>query len=78
MAGTLRNTLLQAFDQNLVRVVPREAEEAFEAAEILYQQGNIPKAELKKASAAFEKSNRLDLRRDPGRIYEEWDELFPH
>jgi len=77
VAKTLRNTLLQAFDHGLVRVIPREAEETFEAAEILYDQGNIPEAEFKKAEAAFQKANRLDLRRDPGRIYQEWDELFP-
>ena len=76
-AEALRNTLLQVFDQGLVRVIPREAEEAFEAAEILYQQGNIPKAEFEKAKMAFKKANRLDLRRDPGRIYEEWDQLYP-
>ncbi|UCD90363.1 MAG: hypothetical protein JSW04_02690 [Desulfobacterales bacterium] len=76
-AETLRNTLLQAFDQGLVRVIPREAEETFEAAEILYQQGNIPKAEFEKAEMTFKKANRLDLRRDPGRIYEEWDQLYP-
>jgi hypothetical protein len=57
-------------------VVPREAHETFEAAEILLEQGNITDVEFKKAQAAFEKSNRLDLRRDPGRIYEEWDELY--
>lgn len=76
VAKKLRNTLLQAFDQGLVRVVPREAHETFEAAEILFEQGNITEAEFKKARAAFEKSNRLDLRRDPGRIYEEWDKLY--
>jgi phosphoribosylamine--glycine ligase len=76
-AATLRNTLLQAFDQGIVRVIPREAEETFEAAEILFEQGNIPNSEFKKKEAAFEKANRLDLRRDPGRIYEEWDELYP-
>jgi len=73
----LRKALLQAFDQGLVRVIPREANETFEAAEILFEQGNITEAEFKVARAAFEKSNRLDLRRDPGRIYEEWDELYP-
>jgi phosphoribosylamine---glycine ligase len=73
----LRKALLQAFDQSLVRVIPREANETFEAAEILFEQGNITEAEFKKARAAFEKSNRLDLRRDPGRIYEEWDALYP-
>ena len=76
-AKTLRISLLQAFDHGLVRVIPREAEETFEAAEILFEQGNIPKEEFKKKEAAFEKANRLDLRRDPGRIYEEWDELYP-
>jgi phosphoribosylamine--glycine ligase len=76
VAKKLRNMLLQAFDQGLVRVVPREAYETFEAAEILFKQGNITDAEFKKARAAFEKSNRLDLRRDPGRIYEEWDKLY--
>lgn len=76
-AEALRNTLLQVFDQGLVRVIPREAEEAFEAAEILYQQGNIPKAEFEKAQMTFKKANRLDLRRDPGRIYAEWDQLYP-
>ena len=76
VAKKLRNTLLQAFDQGLVRVIPREAHETFEAAEILFEQGNITDTEFKKARAAFEKSNRLDLRRDPGRIYEEWDELY--
>jgi len=76
-AKALRNMLLQAFDHGLVRVIPREAEETFEAAEILFKQGNIPKEEFEKATAAFEKANRLDLRRDPGRIYEEWDELYP-
>ena len=45
-------------------------------AEILFEQGNITEAEFKKAQAAFEKANRLDLRRDPGRIYEEWDQLY--
>jgi hypothetical protein len=68
---------LQAFDHGLVRAIPREAEETFEAAEILFEQGNIPKEEFEKKKAAFEKANRLDLRRDPGRIYEEWDELYP-
>ena len=77
VAETLRNTLLQAFDHGLVRVIPREAEEAFEAAKMLFELGNLPKAEFKKAEAAFEKANRLDMRRDPGRIYEEWDELYP-
>lgn len=76
-AKTLRHRLLQAFDDGLVRVIPREAEEAFEAAKILFKQGNIPKEKFEKAEAAFEKTNRLDLRRDPGRIYEEWDELYP-
>jgi phosphoribosylamine--glycine ligase len=76
VAKKLRNMLLQAFDQNLVRVVPREAHETFEAAQILFEQGNITDAEFNKARAAFEKSNRLDLRRDPGRIYEEWDKLY--
>ncbi|MFC1828400.1 hypothetical protein ACFL0O_02180 [Thermodesulfobacteriota bacterium] len=76
-AETLRNMLLQAFDHGLVKVIPREAEETFEAAEILFEQGNIPEAEFKKAKAAFEKANRLDIRRDPGRIYVEWDELYP-
>jgi hypothetical protein len=57
-------------------VVPREAYETFEAAEILFEQGNITDVEFKKARAASEKSNRLDLRRDPGRIYEEWDKLY--
>jgi phosphoribosylamine---glycine ligase len=77
VAKALRNALLQAFDYGLVRVVPREAEETFEPAEILYKQGNITEAEFDKAKAAFEKANRLAIRRDPGRIYEEWDELFP-
>ena len=77
VAKTLRNMLLQAFDHGLVRVLPREAEETFEAAEILFEQGTIPTAEFEKAKAAFEKANRLDIRRDPGRIYEEWDELYP-
>jgi len=77
VAATLRNSLLQVFDQGLVRVVPREAEETFEAAKMLLEQGSLPKSEFKKAQAAFEKANRLDLRRDPGRIYEEWDQLFP-
>ena len=77
VAETLRAALFQAFDHGLVRVVPREAEETFEAAEILFGQGNITEAEFKKAHAAFEKTNRLDLRRDPGRIYEEWDQLYP-
>ena len=76
VAKKLRNMLLQAFDQGLVRVVPRETHETFEAAEILFEQGNITDAEFNKARAAFEKSNRLDLRRDPGRIYEEWDKLY--
>lgn len=58
-------------------MIPREAEETFEPAEILFEQGNIAEAEFNKAKAAFEKANRLDIRRDPGRIYEEWDELFP-
>ena len=57
-------------------MIPREAEESFEAAEMLFAQGNIPKEKFKKAEALFEKANRLDLRRDPGRIYEEWDELY--
>ncbi len=77
VAETLRSTLLQAFDQGLVRVIPREAEETFEAAQILFEQGNIPESEYEKKVAAFEKANRLDLRRDPGRIYGEWDELYP-
>ncbi len=76
VAEKLRAALFQAFDHGLVRVVPREAEETFEAAEILFGQGNITEAEFKKAQAAFEKTNRLDLRRDPGRIYEEWDQLY--
>ncbi|MEE8430913.1 MAG: hypothetical protein V3S16_06670 [Candidatus Desulfatibia sp.] len=76
-AQTLRNTLLQAFDAGTVRVTPREVGETFEAAKLLLEQGNISKAEFKKAAAAYEKANRLDLRRDPGRIYEEWDELYP-
>ena len=76
-AQTLRNTLLQSFDAGTVRVVPREVDETFEAAKLLLEQGNISKAEFKKATAAYEKANRLDLRRDPGRIYEEWDELYP-
>jgi len=78
VAETLRSALLQAFDHGLVRVVPREAEETFEPAEILFEQGNITEAEFKKAQAAFDKANRLDIRRDPGRIYKEWDELFPN
>ncbi|MBW1851122.1 MAG: hypothetical protein JRJ15_06765 [Deltaproteobacteria bacterium] len=77
-AETLRNMLLQAFDQGLVRVIPRESVETFDAAKLLFEQGNIPKAEFMKAEAAYEKANRLDLRRDPGRIYEEWDELYPN
>lgn len=77
VAETLRNMLLQAFDHGLVRVIPREAEETFEAVKMLFEQGTLPKSEFKKAEAAFEKANRLDLRRDPGRIYEEWDELYP-
>ena len=77
VAEALRALLLQAFDHGLVRVIPREAEETFEPAEILFEQGNITEAEFNKAKAAFEKANRLDIRRDPGRIYEEWDELFP-
>jgi hypothetical protein len=77
IAQALRASLLQAFDHGLVRVIPREAEETFEPAEILFEQGNIAEAEFNKAKAAFEKANRLDIRRDPGRIYEEWDELFP-
>jgi len=76
-AEVLRNTLLQAFDQGLVKVIPREAEETLDAAKILFEQGNIPMAEFKKKEAAFEKINRLALRRDPGRIYKEWDELYP-
>jgi phosphoribosylamine--glycine ligase len=76
-AEVLRNTLLQAFDQGLVKVIPREAEETFDAAKILFEQGNIPRAEFEKKEAAFEKVNRLDLRRDPGRIFMEWDELYP-
>jgi phosphoribosylamine---glycine ligase len=78
VAETLRNTLLQAFDNGVVRVIPREAEETFDAAKMLFEQGNMPKAKFEKATATFEKANRLDLRRDPGRIYEEWDELFPN
>ncbi len=78
VAKTLRNTLLQTFDQGLVKVIPREADESFEAAKLLFDQGNIPKAEFIKAEAAFDKANRLDLRRDPGRIFEEWDELYPN
>lgn len=77
-AETLRNMLLQAFDQGLVRVIPRESVETYDAAKLLLEQGNIPKAEFMKAEAAYEKANRLDLRRDPGRIYEEWDELYPN
>jgi phosphoribosylamine--glycine ligase len=77
-AETLRNMLLQAFDQGLVRVIPRESVETYDAAKLLFEQGNIPKAEFMKAEAAYEKANRLDLRRDPGRIYEEWDELYPN
>jgi len=77
VAEALRNTLLQAFDNGVVRVIPREAEESFDAARMLFKQGNIPKAKFEKAEAAFEKANRLDVRRDPGRIYEEWDELYP-
>ena len=77
VAKALRTALLQAFDYGLVKVIPREAEETFEPAEILYQQGNITEDEFNKAKAAFEKANRLAIRRDPGRIYEEWDELFP-
>ena len=56
----------------------REAVETFDAAKLLFEQGNIPGPEFKKAEAAYEKANRLDLRRDPGRIYEEWDELYPN
>ena len=37
----------------------------------------ITQIKIKDSKAAFEKANRLDIRRDPGRIYEEWDELFP-
>ena len=70
--------LLQAFDHGLVRVIPRESVETFDAAKLLFEQGNIPKAEFMKAEASYEKANRLDLRRDPGRIYEEWDELYPN
>lgn len=77
VAKTLRNSLLQAFDYGLIRVIPREAEDTFEPAQILFDQGNIAEAEFNKARAAFEKANRLDIRRDPGRIYEEWDELYP-
>ncbi len=76
-AQTLRNMLLQTFDAGTVRVVPREVEETLAAAKLLLEQGNISRAEFKKATAAYEKANRLDLRRDPGRIYEEWDELYP-
>jgi phosphoribosylamine--glycine ligase len=78
VAKTLRNMLLQAFDHGLVRVIPRESVETFDAAKLLFEQGNIPKPEFMKAEAAYEKANRLDLRRDPGRIYEEWDELYPN
>lgn len=78
VAETLRDMLLQAFDHGLVRVIPREAEETFDAAKLLFEQGNIPKTEFVRAEAAFEKANRLDLRRDPGRIYGEWDELYPN
>jgi phosphoribosylamine--glycine ligase len=78
VAKTLRNMLLQAFDHGLVRVIPREAVETFDAAKLLFEQGNIPKPEFMKAEAAYEKANRLDLRRDPGRIYVEWDELYPN
>ena len=31
-----------------------------------FEQGNIAEAEFNKAKAAFEKANRLDIRRDPG------------
>ena len=68
---------MQAFDYGLIRVIPRETEDTFEPAQILFDQGNIAEAEFNKARAAFEKANRLDIRRDPGRIYEEWDELYP-
>jgi phosphoribosylamine--glycine ligase len=77
VAETLRNTLLQAFESGIVRVLPREAEETFEAAKLLFEQGNITKEKFAKAEAACEKSSRLDLRRDPGRIYSEWDQLYP-
>ena len=75
-ARKTRKSLLQVFDQGLVRVIPREAEETFDAAKMLFEQGSLPKSEFKKAQAAFEKANRLDLRRDPSRIYEEWDQLY--
>ena len=78
VAEILRNMLLQAFDHGLVRVIPRESVETFDAAKLLFEQGNIPKTEFAKAEAAYEKANRLDLRRDPGRIYVEWDELYPN